>query len=118
MPFCPSVRVWSRLVVGVALTVASTVAAALVWVPADAAGTADFVAPNGADTNSGASAAAPFRTMQKALDHTQRGERRRAIQNDPEGAGRGPAGDGDHPGAREVRRGRRHQGRRHRLRAD
>src|SRR4051794_19396451 len=73
MPFCPSARAWSRLVVGFALTVASTVAAALVWVPADAAGTAYFVAPTGADTNSGTSAAAPFRTIQKALDLAQPG---------------------------------------------
>jgi hypothetical protein len=73
MPFCPSARVWSRLVVGVALTVSSTVAAALVWVPADAAGTAYFVAPTGADTNSGTSATAPFRTIQKALDLAQPG---------------------------------------------
>ena len=73
MPFCPSARAWSRLVVGFALTVASTVAAALVWVPAHAAGTAYFVAPTGADTNSGTSAAAPFRTIQKALDLAQPG---------------------------------------------
>src|SRR3954454_2635193 len=73
MPFCPSARVWSRLVVGFALTVAGTVAAALVCVPADAAGTAYYVAPAGTDTNSGTSAAAPFRTIQRALDLAQPG---------------------------------------------
>lgn len=73
MPYRRYTAVRSRLAVGLALTVAAFVGAAGLWNPAGAAGTAYFVSPIGADTNSGTSAAAPFKTIQKALDLAQPG---------------------------------------------
>ena len=73
MPHRRYAAVRSRLTVGAALTVAMLMGAVGLWTPADAAGTAYFVAPNGADTNSGTSAATPFKTIQKALDKAQPG---------------------------------------------
>src|SRR5689334_11337807 len=72
MPHHRSARVRSCLAGGVALVVAALTTVAL-GTPAQAAGTAYFVSPTGADTNSGTSAAAPFKTIQHALDLAQPG---------------------------------------------
>src|SRR6478735_5366012 len=63
----------SRLAIGVALAVAALTAVPGLSAPAHAAGTAYFVSPTGVDTNSGTSAAAPFKTIQHALDLAQPG---------------------------------------------
>ena len=73
MPNRRYTAVRSRSAVGVALAVAALMGVVGLWTPARAAGTAYFVSPSGADTNNGTSAAAPFRTIQKALDLAQPG---------------------------------------------
>ena len=66
-------RARSRFAVGVALIVTALAVVPGLTAPAHAAGTAYFVSPTGVDTNSGTSAAAPFRTIQHALDLAQPG---------------------------------------------
>jgi Big-like domain-containing protein/uncharacterized protein DUF1565 len=58
----------SRILLGIGLTVAVLTGLTGLWATANAAGAAYFVSPTGADTNPGTSAAAPFKTVQKALD--------------------------------------------------
>ena len=62
-----------RLATWLAVAAAAVLGTAGLATPAQAAGTAYFVAPTGADSNSGTSAASPFRTVQKALDAAQPG---------------------------------------------
>src|SRR5690349_7019560 len=57
-----------RVLLGIGLTVTVLTGLTGLWATADAAGAAYFVSPSGADTNPGTSAAAPFKTIQKALD--------------------------------------------------
>ena len=58
----------TRVLLGIGLTVAVLTGLTGLWATANTAGAAHFVSPTGADTNPGTSAAAPFRTIQKALD--------------------------------------------------
>jgi Bacterial Ig domain/Protein of unknown function (DUF1565) len=58
----------TRTLLGVGLAVAVLTGLTGLWATANAAGAAYFVSPTGADTNPGTSAAAPFKTIQKALD--------------------------------------------------
>src|SRR5690242_143453 len=58
----------SRTLLGIGLVVTVLTGLTGLWATADAAGAAYFVSPSGADTNPGTSAAAPFKTIQKALD--------------------------------------------------
>ena len=62
-----SVRVPSRLAVVVALVVAALTAVSALSPPAHAQGFAYWVAETGSNTNAGTEAA-PFKTLQKALD--------------------------------------------------
>ena len=64
----PPARQRTRILLGIGLTVAVLTGLTGLWATANAAGAAYFVSPTGADTNPGTSAAAPFRTIQKALD--------------------------------------------------
>ena len=68
-----SARPRSRFALGVALIVTALAVVPGLTAPAHAAGTAYFVSPTGLDTNSGTSAAAPFKTIQHALDLAQPG---------------------------------------------
>jgi chitodextrinase len=68
MPCRVSTRARSRHAAGVGVAVAALLAASGFGPPAHAAGTVYYVAPGGADTNKGTSSAAPFRTIQHALD--------------------------------------------------
>jgi Protein of unknown function (DUF1565) len=56
----------SRILLSIGLTVALLTGLTGLWATANAAGAAYFVSPTG--TNPGTSAAAPFKTIQKALD--------------------------------------------------
>jgi hypothetical protein len=58
----------TRTLVGIGAAVAVLMGLTGVWAVANAAGTAYFVSPTGLDTNAGTSAAAPFKSIQKALD--------------------------------------------------
>ena len=58
----------TRTLLGIGLAVAVLTGLTGLWATANAAGAANFVSPTGADTNPGTSAAAPFKTIQKALD--------------------------------------------------
>src|SRR6478735_2071836 len=58
----------ARILIRLGLAVAILTAATGIWAAANAAGTAYFVAPTGLDTNPGTNAAAPFKTIQKALN--------------------------------------------------
>ena len=58
----------TRILVGIGAAVALLMGLTGVWAVANAAGTAYFVSPTGLDTNAGTSAAAPFKSIQKALD--------------------------------------------------
>jgi fibronectin type 3 domain-containing protein len=58
----------TRTLVGLGAAVAVLMGLTGVWAVANAAGTAYFVSPTGLDTNAGTSAAAPFKSIQKALD--------------------------------------------------
>ena len=58
----------TRILVGIGAAVAVLMGLTGVWAVANAAGTAYFVSPTGLDTNAGTSAAAPFKSIQKALD--------------------------------------------------
>src|SRR6476661_589333 len=58
----------SRNLLGIGLVVTVLTGLTGLWATANAAGAAYFVSPSGADTNPGTSAAAPFKTIQKALD--------------------------------------------------
>jgi methionine-rich copper-binding protein CopC len=73
MPHRRSARPRSRVAAGIALVVAALAAVSGLSTPAHAAGTVYYVSPTGADTNSGTSANAPFKTIQKALDLAQPG---------------------------------------------
>jgi hypothetical protein len=74
MSYYRSVRARSRVAIGVALAVAALMALSGLWTPARAAGTVYYVNPaTGADTNSGTSSTAAFKTIQKALDLAQPG---------------------------------------------
>ena len=67
MPHARSARVPSRLAVVVALVVVALTAVSGLSSPAHAQGSAYWVAETGSDTNAGTEAA-PFRTLQRALD--------------------------------------------------
>jgi hypothetical protein len=58
----------SRTLLGIGLVATVLTGLTGLWATANAAGAAYFVSPSGADTNPGTSAAAPFKTVQKALD--------------------------------------------------
>ena len=58
----------SRTLLGIGLVVTVLTGLTGLWATANAAGAAYFVSPTGTDTNPGTSAAAPFKTIQKALD--------------------------------------------------
>jgi Bacterial Ig-like domain/Protein of unknown function (DUF1565) len=73
LPHRRSARPRSRVAAGIALLVAALAAVSGLSTPADAAGAVYYVSPTGADTNSGTSAATPFRSIQKALDLAQPG---------------------------------------------
>jgi chitodextrinase len=73
MPHRRSARLRSRIAVGVALVVSALVVMSGLWTPAHAAGTVYYVSPTGADTNTGTSATAPFKTIQRALNLAQPG---------------------------------------------
>ena len=66
----------TRTLLGIGLTVAVLTGLTGLWATANAAGAAYLVSPTGADTNPGTAAAAPFRTLQKALDLAARRARR------------------------------------------
>ena len=68
MPHAPSARVPSRLAVVVALVAAALAVVSGLSAPAYAQATTYFVDDSGSDANPGTSAAAPFATLQKALD--------------------------------------------------
>src|SRR3954447_18867802 len=58
----------TRILLGIGLVVTVLTGLTGLWATANAAGAAYFVSPSGAVTNPGTSAAAPFKTIQKALD--------------------------------------------------
>jgi Bacterial Ig domain/Protein of unknown function (DUF1565)/Fibronectin type III domain len=62
------VRRRARILIGLGLAVVVLTGITGLWAAANAAGTAYFVNPTGSDTNAGTSAAAPFKTIQKALN--------------------------------------------------
>jgi hypothetical protein len=68
MPHARSARVPSRLAVVVALVAAALAVVSGLSAPAYAQATTYFVDDSGSDANPGTSAAAPFATLQKALD--------------------------------------------------
>jgi hypothetical protein len=72
MSHARSTRLPSRLAAAVALVVAALAVASGLAAPAHAQGAAYWVDPAGSDTNAGTSAA-PFKTLQKALDVAQAG---------------------------------------------
>ncbi len=89
----------TRILVGIGAAVALLMGLTGVWAVANAAGTAYFVSPTGLDTNAGTSAAAPFKSIQKALDLAA-------------------PGVDDHPGPRRLPPVDRHEDRRHRREPD